>query len=79
MTYNTFTARNRLVERGFSVDEAEAVLEAIEEHDEAAGAGLATKADLADVRGDFRALRMEIRFWIAGAVVVILGAIKWAH
>jgi hypothetical protein len=43
------------------------------------GQNLATKADIAEVKGDFRALRMEIRFWIAGAVVVLLGAIKWAH
>jgi hypothetical protein len=77
MTHNTFAARNRLVkDAGMTPEQAEILLEVVQEQTEGAAA---TKADLADLRGELKALRMELRYWISGAVIVVLGAIKWVH
>jgi hypothetical protein len=77
MTHNTFAARNRLVkDAGMTPEQAEILLEVVQEQTEGAAA---TKADMADLRGELKALRMELRYWISGAVIVVLGAIKWVH
>jgi hypothetical protein len=51
MTYNAIAARNRLVKEGhLSPEAAETVMAVILEHDDATGQGLATKADLHELR-----------------------------
>jgi hypothetical protein len=80
MTYNAFAARNRLVEKGLTAEQAEAVLEVIQEHDEATGKGLATKADLGELKIDL----IKVVFGTAlaqfvGTVGLIITLVKALH
>lgn len=72
MTYNAFAARNRLVEKGFTAEQAETMLEVIQDHDESTGLGLATKVDLSDLESRITGKVYAAMF---GQTVVIVGLV----
>ncbi|MEX3859671.1 hypothetical protein AB3X94_37405 [Paraburkholderia sp. BR10923] len=87
MTYNAFSARNKLVEKGLTAEQAETLIEVIQEHDEATGQGLATKADLTELKAEvLGAISQHVnRLYIAifgqglTLLVVIYGILKTMH
>ena len=58
--FDTLTAARRMEEAGMKREQAEAVAEAVRSAAEADLEHLATKTDLADVKADISALRVEL-------------------
>jgi len=79
MAFSTHAAFKTLTGGGFSPEQAELLVNLLEQSNDEA----ATKSDLgafaAELRGEFKTLRMEIRVWVLAGVVVLLGAIKFWH
>ncbi|HEY2250941.1 MAG TPA: hypothetical protein VGH74_07755 [Planctomycetaceae bacterium] len=80
MTFNTHAAFKALTGGGgFSSEQAEILVSVLGQSND----DVATKSDLnavaVELRGEFKALRMEIRVWVLTGVVVLLGAIRFWH
>ena len=71
--FDTLAVTRQLKARGFDADQAEAITEAVR-----AGVtgGVATKADLAELRGDFAELRAEQR-WMKAIGAGIVAVLVW--
>jgi capsule polysaccharide export protein KpsE/RkpR len=61
LAFDTHRTVKRLIEAGFSSDQAETVTDVLRETRASDLAELATKADLRDVQADLRALQAELR------------------
>jgi len=87
MTYNAFAARNRLVEKGMTAEQAEVLLEVIEEQNEATGQGYATKADIALLKAELLAAfsssvnKLYVAIFGQGLtlLIVLYGLVKTFH
>ena len=79
--FDTLSAAKRLREAGFNEDQAEAIAEGMREAATADRSDLATKADLAVLKADLAAVRIEMRIYgitvlaIAGKLFGIFNAV----
>ena len=79
--FDTLSAAKRLREAGFNEDQAEAIAEGMREAATADRSELATRADLAALKADLAAVRIEMRIYgiivlaIAGKLFGIFNAV----
>ncbi len=80
MTFDTHAVIKRLVATGMPENQAEAVTALVQEAQEGAVSGLATKADIADVKRDIAETKADLLKWVFGALAAqtaLLSAIKF--